>query len=260
VHELERIDICADGGGPSNLPRARADGGAGVKQGIQRAGLIQRHRRNSDRQRRRAGRRRVANHGVHRDPDPQREAGANGNQAFHVERTKGRLRLPVSGVRDVPRREVLNRLLTSKAIVLEWVDQAFADERISGAFNGSIDGVLQRLLAQADFVAAYDREGGTSRITRLTIVGKTSSTSKASSTSKSVELQETTLPAPEPKAGSIKITPPTPADLATPLYIPVPAGTVPPPLVAPLAADRSLPLLVPQTPGERGVPLLAPRR
>jgi len=163
-------------------------------------------------------------------------------------------------VRDVPRREVLNRLLTSKAIVLEWVDQAFADERISGAFNGSIDGVLQRLLAQADFVAAYDREGGTSRITRLTIVGKTSSTSKASSTSKSVELQETTLPAPEPKAGSIKITPPTPADLATPLYIPVPAGTVPPPLVAPLAADRSLPLLVPQTPGERGVPLLAPRR
>jgi hypothetical protein len=155
-------------------------------------------------------------------------------------------------VRDVPRREVLNRLLTSRAIALEWVDQTFADERISGAFHGNIDAVLQRLLAQADFVAVYDRAGGTPRITRLTIVGK------AASTSKSAGLQGTTLPAQGPKAGPIKITPPTPADLATPLYIPVPAGTIPPPLVAPLAADKSLPLLVPQVPGEKGVPLLGP--
>ena len=90
-------------------------------------------------------------------------------------------------VRDVSRREVLHRLLNSKAVELEWVDRAYADERISGAFNGSTDAVLQRLLAQTDFVAVYDRDGGKARIARLIIVGK------AASPSKSVGLQGTSL-------------------------------------------------------------------
>ena len=156
-------------------------------------------------------------------------------------------------VRDVSRREVLQRLLQSRAIEVEWVDAAYADERISGAFNGSPDAVLQRLLAQTDFVAAYNRDGGLSRITRLIIVGK------ATSSSKFVGLQGTIAAAATPKPRSITIAPPTPADLMTPLYIPVSPGTVTPPLVAPLAVDKSLPLLVPQSPAESGVRLLTPR-
>ena len=78
-------------------------------------------------------------------------------------------------VRDVSRREVLDRLLTSKSIELEWVDAAAGDERISGAFRGSTDDVLQRLLAQTDFVVVYGRDGDKTRIARLIIVGKAAS-------------------------------------------------------------------------------------
>ena len=75
-------------------------------------------------------------------------------------------------VRDLSRREVLQRLLQSRGIVLEGVDPAFAEERISGAFYGSIDAVLQRLLAQTNFVAVYKHEGGTSRIARVIIAAR----------------------------------------------------------------------------------------
>ena len=155
-------------------------------------------------------------------------------------------------VRDVSRGEVLSRLVSGKAIELDWVDAAYANERISGVFNGSAEAVLQRLLAQTDFVAVYDREGGGTRLARLIIVGK------ASSSSKVVGLQVTNPPAPAPKPGAITITPPTPADLATPLYIAVSKGTIAPPLLAPLAAAKSLPLLIPPSPADREVPLIAP--
>ena len=110
-------------------------------------------------------------------------------------------------VRDLSRREVLQRLLQSRGIVLEGVDPAFAEERISGAFYGSIDAVLQRLLAQTNFVAVYKREGGTSRIARVIIVGKAAS------------LPTSGLPG--PRAPPLLAPPPpplpSPADLARPL-------------------------------------------
>lgn len=164
-------------------------------------------------------------------------------------------------VRDVSRREVLHRLLNSKAIELEWVDPAYADERISGAFNGSTDAVLQRLLAQTDFVAVYDRDGGKSRIARLIIVGKAASPSKSVGLQGTVGLQATNAPASllappptpaaaeapafKPASGSIALTSPSPADLAVPLIVPAPAGTKAPVLVPPSAADLARPLFVP---------------
>ena len=78
----------------------------------------------------------------------------------------------VFDVRDVPRREVVDRLLAGRAVVLEWLDDALADEPITGVFNGSAEAVLQRLLAQANFVVVYDRSGDQPRISRLTILGK----------------------------------------------------------------------------------------
>ena len=151
-------------------------------------------------------------------------------------------------VRDVSRREVLDRLLTSKSIELEWVDAAAGDERISGAFRGSTDDVLQRLLAQTDFVVVYGRDGDKTRIARLIIVGK------AASRSKSAQLGEkpaTALPGtPQPPAltpvgGTAEFKPPTPQDLATPLFVPAPAGTAAPTLVPPSGAGVALPLLAP---------------
>jgi len=107
-------------------------------------------------------------------------------------------------VRDLSRREVLQRLLQNRGIVLEGVDPAFAEERISGAFYGSIDAVLQRLLAQTNFVAVYKREGGTSRIARVIIVGKAAS--------------QPTSGLPGPRAPALLAPPPlpSPADLARP--------------------------------------------
>jgi hypothetical protein len=178
-------------------------------------------------------------------------------------------------VRDVARRDVLQRLVQGRAVELEWVDPAFADERITGVFNGSVDGVLQRLLAQTDFVAVYDRQAGKPRIARLIIVGKAASPGKA------VTLQGTIAPAlqspgppsatgppggapapalapppppPEapaarPPSRSIAMTPPTPEDLTRPFYrLPTP-DMRPPAFVPP--PNNALPLLVPRGPMPR---------
>jgi hypothetical protein len=184
---------------------------------------------------------------------------ADGNVAFDV--------------RDVARRDVLQRLVQGRAVELEWVDPAFADERITGVFNGNVDAVLQRLLAQTDFVAVYDRQGGKPRIARLIIVGKAASSGKA------VTLQGTIAPAPQspgppsstglpaaapalvpppgpaeapalrPPSRSIAVTPPSPEDLARPFYRLPPPDMRPPAFVPP--PNNALPLLVPRGPMPR---------
>jgi hypothetical protein len=152
-------------------------------------------------------------------------------------------------VHDVSRREVLNRLLTGKAIELEWVDAAFAEERISGTFKGSADSVLQRLLAQSDFVAVYDRSGDKSRIARLIIVGKASTQSKSPGPPKMHLATPPTAaqqaPVLRPVSGPADFTPPSPTELAITLIRPAPLGMAPPAVVPPSAADTALPLFVP---------------
>jgi hypothetical protein len=177
-------------------------------------------------------------------------------------------------VRDVARRDVLQRLVQGRAVELEWVDPAFADERITGVFNGSVDAVLQRLLAQTDFVAVYDRQAEKPRIARLIIVGKAASPGKA------VTLQGTIAPLPQapgtpssagppaaapalvppqpppteapasrPPSRSIAMTPPSPEDLARPFYRLPPPDLRPPAFVPP--PNNALPLLVPRGPMPR---------
>jgi hypothetical protein len=156
-------------------------------------------------------------------------------------------------VREVSRREVLDRLLVSRAIELDWVDSGFGDEKISGVFKGSADSVLQRLLAQTDFVAVYDRNGEKSRIARLIIVGKASSQSKQATVPALPGIEANTPlstgdgPAPplKPVSGAADFTLPSPRDLAMPLFVPAPPGTPAPTLVPPSAADAALPLFKP---------------
>jgi len=73
-------------------------------------------------------------------------------------------------VKDVSRREVLQRLFAGTRTELKWVDEAYADEQIVGNFNGSQDAVLFALLKQAEFVASYDKKG---ELERVVILGPT---------------------------------------------------------------------------------------
>jgi hypothetical protein len=74
-------------------------------------------------------------------------------------------------VRDVPRREVLNRLFAEAGIELKWLDAVFADELITGTFNGTPFSVARQLLARTNFVIAYDDNA---RVARVVVVGPAS--------------------------------------------------------------------------------------
>ena len=168
-------------------------------------------------------------------------------------------------VRNVSRREVLDRLLNSKSIEHEWVDVAFADEPISGSFKGSVDDVLQRLLAQANFVAIYAPGGDD--LVRLIIVGRSTSqpntagVAKMAGATPSTNVAGTPLATPPPPAGAQSaMTPPTPGSVAPPLVPPTPSdATAPlllpppgmaPPLLVPSPSDVAPPLF--QVPGTQG--------
>jgi hypothetical protein len=76
-------------------------------------------------------------------------------------------------VRDTSRREVLNQLFGGTDIKIRWINPAFADERITGKFSGTPTAVLQKLLAQSNFVIVHAGSGDTSRVARVIIHGPT---------------------------------------------------------------------------------------
>lgn len=138
-------------------------------------------------------------------------------------------------VRDVTRREVLSRLLRSEAVELEWGDSALAEERITGAFKGTIEAVLQRLLAQTDYVVIYANDGARPRIARLIILGK------GGAPSQTIELPK---PIPGMITGTDEAPKPTPGVPLT-LMPPPPAVHAPQPLIAAPPASAALPLAPP---------------
>lgn len=71
-------------------------------------------------------------------------------------------------VRNVPRRDVLDRLFADTGIEFKWLSSSFAAEPISGQFNGAPSSVVRQLLAKTNFVIAYDDK---SRLSRVIIVG-----------------------------------------------------------------------------------------
>jgi hypothetical protein len=74
-------------------------------------------------------------------------------------------------LRDISRREVLDRLFSDRGIRLDWMSPALADERISGNYTGSLSQVARRLLEKLNFILVYDTAVSASRITRVVIVG-----------------------------------------------------------------------------------------
>jgi hypothetical protein len=55
-------------------------------------------------------------------------------------------------LREVSRREVLDRLFANRGITLTWHNRAAADESVSGSFHGPLSVVAWQLLAPLDFV------------------------------------------------------------------------------------------------------------
>jgi len=152
----------------------------------------------------------------------------------------------VFDVHDVSRREVLDRLLYSQAIEHEWVDAAFAEERISGTFKGSTDTVLQRLLAQANFVAVHAPDGD--GLVRLIIVGRAMPQPNPAGAGGTPPRNVTDTPL---------ATPPPVADGQAAAMAPPAPGSVAPALVPPSSSDRELPLVVP-VPRMAAPPLVPP--
>lgn len=75
-------------------------------------------------------------------------------------------------LREVSRREVLDRLFAGQDIKLDWVNTAVADEHISGSYGGSLSQVTRQLLGALNFILVYDGVAQESRLTRVVIVGR----------------------------------------------------------------------------------------
>jgi hypothetical protein len=75
-------------------------------------------------------------------------------------------------VQNIPRREVLERIFADTEVAFKWLNPAFADELVSGTFNGTMPGIARQLLAQTDFALVYERAGDESRIVQVLIVGR----------------------------------------------------------------------------------------
>src|SRR5262249_43853412 len=74
-------------------------------------------------------------------------------------------------VRSVTRREILRRLFADTGISLDWWNQPFAEELITGTFQGPPSRVAGQLLSQANFVIVYRLSGERPEISRLLILG-----------------------------------------------------------------------------------------
>jgi hypothetical protein len=145
-------------------------------------------------------------------------------------------------VRDVPRREVVDRLLSSKAIAIKWLDRSLAEERVSGAFKGDFDSVLRRLLANMDFVAVSDN-GEKFRISRITVVGRSTSKSTQNPDIGTAQLRAEGLQAPvltalPPKSPALL--PPSPSDRG-PLIVSAPGVAL---ALTPLSSSLFVPPLL----------------
>lgn len=77
-------------------------------------------------------------------------------------------------LREVSRRQVLDRLFADQAIKLDWADPAVAGDLISGSYHGSLSQIARLLLTKLNFVLVHERTDDEIRITRVVILGRSS--------------------------------------------------------------------------------------
>ena len=71
-------------------------------------------------------------------------------------------------LREVSRREILERLFAGDTVEFAWIDLSLADESITGSFRGNPNAILERLLNGLDFVIVHNPQG----ISRVSILGR----------------------------------------------------------------------------------------
>ncbi len=105
------------------------------------------------------------------------------NQTVKVAVSKTALSLRSDGSRvtlefsGTTRRQVVERLLATSGIAVDWLDPAYAAELIKGRYVGSLEEIVDWLLSSTSYVAAYDMSGSAPRMTGVVIHGGSSPSS-----------------------------------------------------------------------------------
>ena len=74
-------------------------------------------------------------------------------------------------LREVSRREALERLFAGRGVQIDWQHAASAAEALSGRFEGTLAAVTHRLLARTNFIVSYGQRDGARRIARVIVLG-----------------------------------------------------------------------------------------
>jgi hypothetical protein len=75
-------------------------------------------------------------------------------------------------IRQAPRREVFEHLFTGRNIQLDWLNQSYGEEIISGVYRGTLANIARAVLSDSNFVIVYDSVGDRYWISRLVVMGK----------------------------------------------------------------------------------------
>ena len=75
-------------------------------------------------------------------------------------------------IRDVSRKEVLDRLVSGRGITIEWRNSAVGDELITGRYVGTLVSVARQLLAPTDFVMIYGCNNNEPCLSRVLVIGR----------------------------------------------------------------------------------------
>ena len=169
-------------------------------------------------------------------------------------------------VRNVTRREILRRLFADTGISLDWWNQPFAEELITGTFQGPPSRVAGQLLSQANFVIVYRLSGERPEISRLLILGP-AATEQAAAKLSAIDAAMRPGAARHRRLALVvspddAVVPPLvpPADATAPSVVPVSTwlatllvpivGIAAPRLTPPLPAEAALPLTLAASEGE----------
>lgn len=166
-------------------------------------------------------------------------------------------------LREVSRREALERLFAGRGVQIDWQHAASATEVLSGRFEGTLAAVTHRLLVRTNFIVSYGQRDGARRIARVIVLGP--AIGKAAPPPPAGE------PAAAPGAKGLVVaqsspqrTPAMPA-MAPPQVAPMTAGPAPAALLTPAPAGEPAPdiRVAGETPavltvGEAAVPLPMP--
>jgi hypothetical protein len=142
-------------------------------------------------------------------------------------------------LREVPRREVLERLFAGLGIKLEWGSRAVADDPISGRYHGTRSSVARQLLEHTNFIVEYGRVNDKSQVVRVRVLGRAAGGKPPSGfAALETALQRESVPEVSPESGGL----PAPVAKPNPDFVPKPAAGGPVPVPQATAGAHAIPI------------------